>query len=258
MKPCYPALVCLLLMMCAAVTAADDFANDFADIPVEEEAVPADTADSQLEHFNRLVFEFNDVIDRSVLKPVAKGYDKVVPGPVNRGITHFFSNIGELPSALNALLQGKPLVAGDNFFRFLINTTFGVLGFSDAATRFGIDEQKEDFGQTLAVWGVPAGPYLVLPFFGPSSFRDAPARLGDSAIDPISYVDSFPTYMAARTADIVDSRADLLKAERLITGDRYLFLKNAYQQRREYLILDGQVEDTFNDGEFDDDGWLDE
>lgn len=216
-------------------------------------------ANERLEHLNRQVFEFNEMLDRLVLKPVAQGYERVTPAPLNRGVSHFFANIAELPSALNAVLQGKPAVAADNLFRFMINSTFGMLGFIDVASEAGIPDQKEDFGQTLAVWGAPAGPYLVLPFFGPSTFRDAHGRLGDSVADPLNRIEHWAPYVATRTADIVDARADLLKAEELVTGDRYSFLKNAYLQNREYLVHDGQVEDTFEVIEFDEeDDWLED
>ena len=254
MNPHFKIVLLLLFWLpCLFVEAAE---NEMALTDSQQVAATENT--SSLERFNHSVFEFNDLLDGVILKPVAKSYEKIVPKPVNKGVTNFFGNLGEIANIMNALLQGKPLVAGDSLFRFLINSTFGVLGIFDIAGKSGLDEHKEDFGQTLAVWGVPSGPYLVLPFFGPSDFRDGPARLGDVAFNPVSYVENWPLYVSMEAADIVDSRADLLDAEKLISGDRYLFLKNAYLQNRNYLIHDGKVVDTFDTGGFDDDNWLDD
>lgn len=209
-----------------------------------------------LEKFNHSVAKFNDTIDAYFLKPFAQGYQHVTPSVVDTGVSNIFSNVTELPSLLNALLQGKPQAAGDNFFRFLINTTVGMLGFFDVATAAGIPKQKEDFGQTLAHWGVKEGPYIVLPFFGPSTVRNMHGLVVDSVTNPVNQIEDLPRYFAATGLKVVDTRADLLASEDLISGDRYIFIKNAYLQYRHYLESDGNVVDTFDQQELDDD-WLD-
>lgn len=206
------------------------------------------------ESFNRSVMRFNDQLDRFVMTPAAKGYQAVMPEVLDVGITNGFSMLGEIPSAGNAVLQGKPSGAGIALSRFLVNLTLGFFGLFDVATQLGIEQQKEDFGQTLAVWGVESGPYLVLPFFGPSTLRDGPSMLVDLWSDPL-YVDHVPTRNTVYVVKYVDQRADLLKAEGLISGDRYGFIRDAYLQRRNYLIKDGKVVDNFGEDELDDD-WL--
>lgn len=199
------------------------------------------------EGFNRTVFSINDSLDRYTLKPVAKVYRKVTPEPVNTGISNVFSNLGEPKNLINNLLQGKPHDAGIDLSRFFFNTTFGLLGVFDVATRMGLQRNDEDLGQTLGSWGVDSGPYLVLPFLGPSTLRDGVARVPEAVIaynyrDQVSHV---PTRNTAIGVDLVDIRADLLRQERLIMGDRYVFVRNAWLQNREFKVRDGLVEDDF-------------
>jgi len=211
------------------------------------------------ENWNRKVFTFNDGLDRWVLRPVAKSYQFIMPEVLDQGVSNVFGNIGELPTSLNAILQGKPKSSGKALLRFLINSTLGVVGIFDIAELMGIHKQKEDFAQTLAVWGVPSGNYLVLPFLGPSTFRGAAGLPVDLYSNPISYtIDDAYTRYGIWGLRVIDGRADLLKAEALIGGDKYTFYRTAYWQQRQFSIHDGQVEDDFDNSEFDDDDWLDD
>lgn len=207
--------------------------------------------------FNQGVFAFNDTADRYFMQPVAKGYQFITPTFLDNGISNIFSTIAEIPTSINALLQFKPLNVGKSLGRFAINATLGLFGFFDVATRMGIEEQEEDFGQTLAVWGVPAGPYVVLPFLGPSTLRDAVGLVPDYQLAPVAAIDDVATRNTLAAIKYIDMRADLLEIEGLISGDRYTFIRNAYLQQREYLILDGNVEDDFGESELDDD-WLED
>ncbi|MDX2465173.1 MAG: VacJ family lipoprotein [Porticoccus sp.] len=198
------------------------------------------------EGFNRKVFIFNDTLDTYALKPVAKGYRAVTPDPVEDGISRMFSNLGEIVNVLNDVLQGKFGQAGNDTGRFLVNTTIGLVGFFDVADDLGLPKNEgEDFGQTLGVWGVGEGPFLMLPLFGPSTLRDGPARIVDQLVNPISEVDHVPTRNTIYGVDIISTRADLLKAEELVSGDKYSFIRDVYLQRREFLLNDGKVEDDF-------------
>lgn len=198
-----------------------------------------------LEPFNRKIHAFNDFADQKVLKPVAKGYRKVTPQFVRRRIGNVFSNLADVNNGINNLLQGKFGAGAGDFGRLLINTTVGIGGIFDPATGMGLVKHEEDWGQTFAVWGIPDGPYLVLPFLGPSSFRNASSRPFNSALDPVVYLhperDRYVVYMTR----IIHDRSTLLDAEKAIFGDKYIFYREAYLQRREYLIKDGEVSDPF-------------
>lgn len=200
--------------------------------------VPSDP----LEPFNRAVYKFNDVADRYAIKPVAKVYDTILPGPVKQGVRNFFSNLDDVVVVFNDLLQGRPNNFAHDSVRLVSNSVFGVLGIFDVASMRGITKRSEDFGQTLAVWGVPAGPYLVLPFLGPGSLRDGPARFVDALFDPVWLISNVPERNVTVGVRLVDTRASLLPAERLLEQaavDRYSFLRDAYLQRRVNLIYDG-------------------
>lgn len=202
------------------------------------------------EGFNRKVFVFNDTLDTYALKPIAKGYRVITPDPVEDGISRMFSNVGEIVNVVNGLLQGKFRQAGNDTGRFLVNTTIGLVGFFDVADDLGLPKSDgEDFGQTLGTWGVGSGPYIVIPLLGPSTMRDGPAKLVDFLVDPVSEIDHVPTRNTVYGVDVVSTRADLLKAEDLIKGDKYSFIRDVYLQRREYLLNDGNVEDDFGDYE---------
>ncbi|MDI3324432.1 VacJ family lipoprotein [Pontibacterium granulatum] len=195
------------------------------------------------EGFNRTVFEFNDGLDKYALKPITQGYKAVTPDPVEKGVTNFFGNISDIGSFFNNLLQGKIESAGEDIARVAFNTTFGFAGVLDVATAAGIEKHDEDFGQTLGYWGVESGPYLVLPFFGPSNVRDTGGLVVDVATSPISNIEDDSARYAVTALQVIDTRAQLLEAEKLVTGDRYSFIRDAYLQSREFKVNDGQVED---------------
>mgnify|MGYP001313613278 CR=1 FL=1 len=197
------------------------------------------------ERANRAVFRFNDTLDRWALKPVAKGYQAVTPDVVEDGVHNVFRNLGEGRNLANNLLQFKLRDAGVDTARFFFNTTFGLLGFFDVATKMGLQRNDEDFGQTLGVWGLNSGPYVVLPLLGPSTVRDAAALYPDSFTRQYRYINDVPVRNSMLLLDIVDSRANLLASERLIAGDRYRFIRNAFLQNREFRVRDGNVVDDF-------------
>lgn len=196
------------------------------------------------ERFNRTVYKFNDTLDRAVLKPVAQGYEKVVPQPIDDGVTNFFSNIDDVVVTLNDLLQGKFRQAGSDLSRLVWNSTVGIGGLFDVASQLGLPKHNEDFGQTLGAWGVEPGPYIVLPLLGPSTFRDTVALPADWYSDPLYYYYAVDKsgYWQLRSLDTIDTRAGLLRASRLIEQaalDEYVFLREAYLQRRQNLVYDG-------------------
>ena len=199
-----------------------------------------------LEGLNRVTFKANDALDRWVAKPLAIGYKAIAPQFVEVGIGNFFDNLGELSSAVNNLLQGKPAAAGYDTARFTLNTFAGLAGFFDVATSAGLEKStSEDFGQTLQVWGVPKGPYLVLPLLGPSTLTDAIGRPVDYFMTPTSYINDDATLIGLTVVDLIDTRAGLLGADGIVSGDRYLFFREAYLQNREFMVKDGEIEDDF-------------
>lgn len=216
--------------------------------------------DDPWEGFNRKVFAFNDVVDRYALKPVARGYRFVTPDPVETGVGNFFSNLGEIRTTLNSLLQGEGGNAGVSTGRFLINTTVGIGGLFDVATRMDITGREEDFGQTLGAWGVGEGAYVVLPLLGPSTVRDTAGLPVDAYTYPLTYVEDDTVRYGLRALQAVDARAGLLDQEALISGDRYSFIRDAYLQQRRFEVNDGAMgEDPFASDEFDfDDGDFDD
>ncbi|WP_122518125.1 MlaA family lipoprotein [Pseudomonas syringae] len=201
--------------------------------------------DDPWEGVNRAIFRFNDVVDTYTLKPLAKGYQYVAPQFVEDGVHNFFNNIGDVGNLANDVLQAKPAAAGVDTARLIFNTTFGLLGFIDVGTHMGLQRNDEDFGQTLGHWGVGSGPFVVIPLLGPSTVRDAFAKIPDTYTTPYRYIDHVPTRNTALGVNLVDTRASLLSAERMISGDRYTFIRNAYLQNREFKVKDGQVEDDF-------------
>lgn len=207
-----------------------------------------------LEGWNRGIQSFNDHVDDYVMKPVAKGYRWATPNFVDQGVTNFFSNLDDIGVCANDALQGKLLQSGQDGARFLVNTTAGVAGFVDVGSLIGLPKHNEDFDQTLGYWGVPTGPYLVLPFFGPSSPRGVFGLVGDAALNPITYAGIYvnPNWIGSAISlgggalKAIDTRADLLAIEKIASEaavDRYDFFKNAYLTRRNYLVNDGNVPD---------------
>lgn len=208
------------------------------------------------EGFNRSMFAFNDRLDRYIAKPVAKGYQAITPKPVDESVTHFFSNLGEVLVIANDVGQLKLGQAASDTARFLVNSTVGFFGVFDVATHIGLKKHDEDFGQTLGYWGVGSGPYLVLPILGPSTVRDSVGTGMEwgSGITYTNAVDTTGEKVGLFSVKMVDTRADLLSAESMITGDRYVFLRSLYLQRREYLVNDGVSNDSFDDfGDFEED-----
>ena len=201
------------------------------------------------EGMNRDIFSFNDQVDKFVLKPVAKGYQWITPEIVNVGISNFFSNLKDIGVSVNDFLQAKPKQGGMDAARFLVNSTIGIAGFLDVATLIDLPKHEEDFAQTLAVWGVPRGPYLVIPILGPGSIRGVGGYVGDAALHPLSYTAFFGSSalswglsVGLRSVEVIDVRADFLGAEAVASEaavDRYIFFRSAYMQRRDYLINDG-------------------
>jgi phospholipid-binding lipoprotein MlaA len=208
-------------------------------------AQAADQNQDPWQGFNRAVFKFNDTLDTYTLKPLAKGYQFITPQFAQDGVHNFFQNLGELTNFANDVLQAKPRAAGVDTARFIFNTTFGVLGFVDVGTRMGLQRNDEDFGQTLGHWGVASGPYVVLPLLGPSTVRDAFAKFPDTYTTAYPYVNDIGWRNSVFGLGLVDTRAQLFQAEKMITGDRYTFVRNAYLQNREFKVKDGKVVDDF-------------
>ncbi|MBD8599600.1 VacJ family lipoprotein [Pseudomonas sp. W2Oct36] len=197
------------------------------------------------EGVNRAIFRFNDTVDTYALKPIAQGYEFITPQFLEDGIHNMFKNVGEVTNFANDVLQAKPEAAGVDTARLIFNTTFGLLGFFDVGTKMGLQRNDEDFGQTLGHWGVASGPFVMLPLFGPSTVRDAFAKYPDTYTQPWRYIDHVPTRNTALGVSLVDTRASLLSAEKLINGDKYIFIRNAYLQNREFKVKDGKVVDDF-------------
>jgi len=194
------------------------------------------------ENFNRDVHKFNDGVDRAVLKPLARGYQAIVPTPVDNGITNFFSNINDVVSAVNNLLQFKLTRAASDVGRVLINTTVGILGFMDVASNMNLPKYGEDFGQTLGAWGVDPGPYIVLPLLGPSNGRDSVGLVVDWYTDPVNYLEPDSHRFWTKALRLVDKRADLLGASKVLDQaalDPYEFTRDAYLQKRQHDVYDG-------------------
>lgn len=207
------------------------------------------------EPVNRKIFVFNDTLDHWILTPVAKGYKFVMPDFAEQGVTNFIANVYEFNSFYNSLLQGEFLGATKAGGRLLVNSTLGLLGFFDVATPMGIAPFRADFGQTLAVWGVDSGPYVMLPVFGPRNVRSAVGYFTDTYTS-IPYLVNEQTWAwTFWTVEVIDYRARLLDAEDLITGDRYIFLRDAYLQRRKAFDTRGEVDDSFSDFEQDAEDW---
>ena len=198
------------------------------------------------EPFNRSIFGFNDAVDRTVLKPVATAYRNVTPGVVRTGVGNFFSNLEDFWSLANSLLQLKGRAAADTAVRLSVNTFLGLAGVIDLAGEMGIDRHKEDFGQTLGYWGVPGGPYLVLPLLGNFTLRDAAALPVDFKGDMVSNLSHKRSRYSLKALNLIDSRAAFLNASSLIEGaalDKYTFTRDAYLQSRRSAIYDGNAPD---------------
>ena len=199
------------------------------------------------ENWNRKVFNFNEDVDRAVLKPVATAYVNVVPQQARRSVGNFFGNFADAWSAINNMLQGKFEAGFEDATRVGANTLFGLFGILDVASEMGLDHHYEDFGQTLGRYGVGAGAYMVLPILGPSSVRDAAAIPVDRLASPPAFFNGTGTQVGLTALQIVNTRAGLLGATRVIDDialDKYTFVRDAYLQRRRSLVFDGDVPET--------------
>jgi phospholipid-binding lipoprotein MlaA len=195
------------------------------------------------EGLNRHTFALNDALDRGVLKPTAEAYVKVTTPFVRARVSNFFDNLADLGTGVNDFLQGKPREGINDFGRIVVNTTFGIAGFWDVASQLGVEKRDEDFGQTLGWWGVPPGPYFVIPFLGPSTARDAPARVVDPEWFYSRAIDNSTVAWSLWGVDVIRTRANLLKAGAVIEEaalDRYLFIRDAWLQRRQNQVYDGK------------------
>jgi phospholipid-binding lipoprotein MlaA len=196
---------------------------------------------------NTIVFKWNDYFDQLIVKPSAFAYTTFIPRFLRQGIGNFFSNVDDINVLANDILQFKFAAAAGDSSRLLVNSTIGVAGFLDVASSVGLRKNEEDFGQTLAVWGVGSGPYVMLPVFGASTVRDSFGLVLDTVFNPLQLIEDRSLRLGLFLVDETDSRSDVLALDELITGNRYLFIRDAYLQRREYLINDGLLVDPFGD-----------
>jgi phospholipid-binding lipoprotein MlaA len=197
------------------------------------------------ERLNRTTFKVNTALDHAIARPVARGYKKVTPQPVRTGVSNFMDNLFYPITLANDLLQLKFKPFGQDIGRLLLNTTVGIGGIFDPATRVGLPKHDEDLGQTFGYWGAKSGPYLVIPILGPSDVRDGIGRVGDGFLSPLSYVDNNYIRYGVYGLSVLDIRYRLLPQDKLLDEayDPYTFLKTAYLQRRDYQVKDGKISD---------------
>ncbi len=210
--------------------------------------------DDPWQGYNRTMYKINDTVDRATLKPVTKGYQKITPSWMRTGVRNFFANLGTPWVMVNELLQGKPKAFAQETGRLVINSTLGLAGFIDVATKMNLEAHDEDFGQTLAVWGVPSGPFVTLPVFGPSTVRDGLGRIPDFLANPTRQADLKSTERIALTAaDVIQTRESLLSLDSTIAEayDPYAFVRDAWTQRRVFKIYDGNPPVATDDNGYD-------
>ena len=195
------------------------------------------------EDLNRDIFIFNEKLDEKLLKPAALTYRKVTPQFARTGVTNFFNNLEEIDTTINQVLQGEIKYAFNDASRFVINSTIGLFGLIDVASKMGLEKHEEDFGQTLGVWGFDSGPYIMIPFLGPSNPRDLLSRPISSFLSGTFAMEDNDVKITLIGIDALETRERLLDAETLIIGDKYIFVKDAYIQSREYEINNGSTED---------------
>ena len=261
LKPLLAGFIFAGLVGCSAKAVTEDTAGPETEQTVIEAEQDVYVDPDPWERFNRSMYAFNSGLDKAILKPVAIGYKEVTPTPVQRGVSNFFSNLGEVGNIFNNMLQGKVDATVSSSWRFVINSTAGWFGIFDVASEMGLKKQKEDFGETLGYWGISSGPYLVLPLFGPSTLRDSSDVVvgfytpGAKEFFNLHWDES----LGLDGLDLVETRASLLSLEALIIGDEYEFVRDVYLQTRVNAVLDGQVpEGDESDDWGDDDGWGDE
>lgn len=270
----------------AATSAATDAATSAAGDALKAAGVPTDlsadnvTGGVKLSHlttydpkdplqaYNRVMFAFNERADQYALKPVAKAYRFITPKPVQFVVGNFFSNLGDLWTGFNNLLQGKGKAAASDTARFFVNSTLGFLGFADVATEMGLEKHNEDFGQTLGWWGVPSGPYFVIPLLGPSTIRDAASRPVDTYGQPYMWQDGHDALKwSLWTVDKVHTRASLLDAEGALNDaalDKYTLMRDGWLARRRNQVYDGDppdeddAADPYGDDPYADDPYADD
>jgi phospholipid-binding lipoprotein MlaA len=210
------------------------------------------TKEDPLEPWNRQMYAVHQVVDGNVVKPIAEAYVKVVPELIRTGVSNFAGNIDDLFTGINNVLEGNGQQAGDDFGRVLLNSTFGVLGIFDLGSMMGINKDKKDFGITFGKWGVPQGPYLFIPLFGPTTVRDGSGTLVRLFVGPVGYIPDVPLRNSIYGVGYVDARAQALNAESVLDTaalDRYRFLRNAYLKNRRYQVYDGKPPPEEDDDE---------
>ena len=209
--------------------------------------ISANEINDPYENLNRKTYQFNENLDEKIAKPIAEIYSKFPP-PIKSGVTNFFNNLEEVDTFINQLLQGKPKESLNDLTRFIINSTIGLAGFIDVASKIGLERHEEDFGQTLGVWGVGQGPYVMLPVLGPSTLRDTLSRPVSSFLSVTFHMTETDVNIVLKSIDAIETRERLLEVESLLSGDKYSFVKDAYIQSINYEVKDGiDVEDDFID-----------
>ena len=196
--------------------------------------------DDPFEEYNRKVWAFNEYLDDNFAKPTAEIYTSVTPDFIEVGITNFFRNLNELDNTANQLLQGRPLLAINDFSRFLINSTLGLGGFIDVGSKLGLERHDEDFGQTLGAWGVGSGPFLMIPLYGPSTPRGLAGRSVSSVLSGTFAIEETDVRIGVTALDALETRARYLEVETLIIGDRYSFIRDSYMQYQEFESSNGE------------------
>jgi len=212
-------------------------------------SIPIVEANDPFEDINRKVWAFNEFLDDNLAKPTAEIYTSIAPNFVEAGMSNFFRNLNELDNTANQLLQGHPMLAINDFTRFLINTTIGLGGFIDVGSMLGLERHDEDFGQTLGAWGVSSGPFLMLPIYGPSTPRSLAGRSVSSVLGGTFAIEETDVRLGITALDALETRARYLEVETLIIGDRYSFIRDSYMQYQEFESSNGvdQVDDFVDD-----------
>ena len=203
-------------------------------------SISVEATQDPFEEINRKIWTFNEYLDDNIAKPTAEIYTSITPDFIEIGITNFFRNINELDNTANQLLQGKPVYAMNDFARFMINTSVGILGFIDIASKLGLERHDEDFGQTLGAWGVSKGPFLMIPLYGPSTPRSLAGRSVSSVLSGTFAIEETDVRIGFTALDALETRARYLEVETLIVGDRYSFIRDSYMQYLDFESSDGE------------------
>ena len=203
-------------------------------------SISVEATQDPFEEINRKIWTFNEYLDDNIAKPTAEIYTSITPDFIEIGITNFFRNINELDNTANQLLQGKPVYAMNDFARFMINTSVGILGFIDIASKLGLERHDEDFGQTLGAWGVSKGPFLMIPLYGPSTPRSLAGRSVSSVLTGTFAIEETDVRIGITALDALETRARYLEVETLIVGDRYSFIRDSYMQYLDFESSDGK------------------